>query len=53
MILKSEDIFKEIPDDPEHIMLVIPPEICTALNWEAGTELSVSVTNGELRIEKA
>lgn len=52
MILKVEDVFKEIPGDPDNVLLIIPPEICEQLAWIEGTVLTITVEDGKLSIKK-
>jgi hypothetical protein len=51
-VYNVEDIFHDIPGDPDNVMLQLPPEICKELNWEAGTVLKVSVTETGIVLEK-
>jgi translation initiation factor IF-1 len=38
---KVEDIFEDIPDDPENINMTIPPEICEAIDLKPGDPIKV------------
>jgi antitoxin component of MazEF toxin-antitoxin module len=42
---KVEDIFKEIPDDPNNIIMQIPPDICEKQGWVEGTKLKIEVSD--------
>jgi hypothetical protein len=35
-----EDIFEDIPGDPDNVMMKLPPEICEAQGWKEGDTLS-------------
>ena len=35
----AEELFHEIPDDPDNVMMTIPPEICEAQGWKEGDTL--------------
>jgi hypothetical protein len=52
LIFKAEDIFEDIPGDPDNVMMTIPPEICEAQGWKEGDTLNVKVENGALIITK-
>jgi formylmethanofuran dehydrogenase subunit D len=49
----AEEIFEDIPGDPENVMMKIPPEICEAQGWKEGDTLNVKVENGAIVISKA
>lgn len=38
---KQEDIFQDIPDDPENVNMTIPPEIMEAQGWKEGDNLKI------------
>jgi hypothetical protein len=40
-IFKQEDIFQEIPGDPENLNFTIPPEIMEAQGWKEGDNLKI------------
>lgn len=48
----AEEIFEEIPGDPDNVMLKIPPEICEQNGWKEGDTLNIVVENGALIITK-
>lgn len=47
---KSGEIFKPIPDDPENVMMQIPPEVCEKMGWKEGTKLNIHVEDGKMII---
>jgi formylmethanofuran dehydrogenase subunit D len=47
-----EDIFEDIPGDPENVMMKIPPEICEQNGWKEGDTLNIVVENGAIVITK-
>jgi hypothetical protein len=47
-----EEIFEDIPGDPDNVMMKIPPEICEAQGWVEGDTLNVKVENGTFIISK-
>jgi hypothetical protein len=40
---KQEDIFEEIPDDPNFVRMTIPEEILREKGWGEGTRIKVEV----------
>ncbi len=48
-----EDIFHDIPDDPDHVMMIIPPEICEQTGMKPGDIIRIEVDNGRMTISKA
>jgi hypothetical protein len=49
---KAEEIFEDIPGDPDNVMLKLPPEICEAQGWKEGDILNIKVEDGKLVISK-
>jgi hypothetical protein len=49
---KAGEIFKPIPDDPEHVTMQIPPEICEKMGWVEGTNLKIVAEDGIITITK-
>ena len=47
-----EDIFEDIPGDPDNVIMKIPPEICEQNGWKEGDTLNIVVENGALIITK-
>ena len=47
-----EELFEDIPGDPDNVILKIPQEICDAQGWGEGTELDVTAEEGLLRLRK-
>jgi hypothetical protein len=52
LTFRSEDIFEEIPGDPDNIMLKIPPEVLEHMGWKQGDLLDVTFENGSIVISK-
>jgi len=40
---KYEDIFEEDPNDPDNVLMTIPPEILEAKGWGEGTRIKIMV----------
>jgi len=49
---KYEDLFSDIPDDPDNVLLTFPPELIKEAGWKEGDTLSFAVENGNLVINK-
>jgi len=52
MTFKAEELFEDIPGDPDNIMLKLPPEICEAQGWKEGDVLDIKAEDGKLVITK-
>ncbi len=48
----SEEIFQEIPGDPDNILMTIPPEICEQANLNPGDTVKIEVKDGAMHITK-
>jgi hypothetical protein len=46
-----EDLFEDIPGDPDNVILKIPPEICEAQGWVEGTTLDITAQEGMLTLK--
>lgn len=50
---KVEDIFEDIPDDPDNVLMTIPPEILEQQGWGEGTKVKISIGDqGTMIIEE-
>jgi hypothetical protein len=52
MTFSVEDIFEDIPGDPDNVILKFPPEVLEQTGWQAGDTLTVSVVDGAISISK-
>lgn len=52
MTFNVEDIFEDIPGDPDNVMLKFPPEVLEQTGWKEGDTLIVSVVDGAISISK-
>jgi len=48
----AEDIFEEIPGDPDNVILKFPPELLEQTGWKEGDTLNVSIEDGAILINK-
>lgn len=50
---KTEDIFKNIENDPNNLNMNIPPEVADEMGWQPGDTLKILVGDqGTIIIEK-
>lgn len=49
----AEEIFEEIPGDPDNVVMKIPPEILEQTKWKEGDTLTVTIENNAIVIGKA
>lgn len=52
MIYNYEDIFEDIPDDPENILMKIPPEVLESTGWKEGDVLVIKAEDGSIVLSK-
>jgi hypothetical protein len=52
LVFNAEDIFEEIPGDPDNVILKFPPEIIEQTGWQTGDTLDIKVENGALIVTK-
>jgi hypothetical protein len=52
LIFNVEDIFEDIPGDPDNVIMKIPPEICERNGWNTGDTLNVEIQDGAIVISK-
>lgn len=49
----ASDIFLEIPDDPENVIMQIPPEICEEVGFKEGDTIVVEeIEDGTISLRK-
>ena len=51
-IFTAEEIFEEIPDDPENVLMKIPDEVLKITGWKEGDVLDIKIEDGKLFINK-
>jgi AbrB family looped-hinge helix DNA binding protein len=49
---KVEDIFQDIKDDDENVLMTIPPEVSERMGWLPGDNLKITVEDGTIEIVK-
>lgn len=52
-IYNVEDVFEDIPDNPEEVIMKIPPEICEEIGLQPGDPIKILLGDqGTVIIEK-
>jgi hypothetical protein len=52
LTFNAEDIFEEIPGDPDNVILKFPPELLEQTGWKEGDTLNIKIEEGALVIKK-
>jgi formylmethanofuran dehydrogenase subunit D len=52
LTFKAEDIFEEIPGDPDNVILRFPPELLESTGWKEGDTLDINIEDGAIVIKK-
>lgn len=52
MTFKAEEIFEEIPGDPDNVILKFPPELLEQVGWKEGDTLNIELEEGAIVISK-
>jgi hypothetical protein len=47
-----EEIFEDIPGDPDNVIMKIPPEILEQSGWMVGDTITVTAEEGRLILKK-
>ncbi len=47
-----EELFEDIPGDPDNVLFTIPPEVCEKAGFVPGDTLHIEVIDGQLMIKK-
>lgn len=52
LTFNAEDIFEDIPGDPDNVIMKIPPEVLESTGWKEGDTLTVTLEDGAIHISK-
>lgn len=52
MTFNVEEIFEEIPGDPDNVVMKLPPELCEKMGWKEGDVLDITLEDGAISIKK-
>ena len=47
-----EEIFEEIPGDPDNVIMKIPPELLEETKWKEGDTLTVTIEDNAIVLSK-
>lgn len=47
-----EDIFEDIPGDPDNVIMKLPPELLERNGWKEGDTLNIEIEDGAIVISK-
>ena len=47
-----EELFEDIPGDPDNVIFKIPEEICETQGWKEGDTINIKVENGAMVLSK-
>jgi bifunctional DNA-binding transcriptional regulator/antitoxin component of YhaV-PrlF toxin-antitoxin module len=47
-----EDLFQDIPGDPDNFLFTLPPEMLEETGWKDGDILNISVEKGSIVLSK-
>ncbi len=50
--LNYDEVFEDIPDDPDNVILKFPPELLEEAQWAPGDTLSIKAEDGCILISK-
>lgn len=48
----SDELFEEIPGDPDNVIMKFPPELLEKIGWKEGDVLNIVVKDGSMVISK-
>lgn len=48
----TEEIFEDIPGDPDNVLMKIPPDIMLSTGWKVGDTLKVKLEDNAIVISK-
>jgi formylmethanofuran dehydrogenase subunit D len=51
-IFTAEDIFQEIPGDPDNVMMKFPDEVLKLTGWKEGDVLDIKLEDGKIVVTK-
>lgn len=51
-IYAVEEIFQDIPGDPDNVLFQIPPELCEQAGWREGDTIDIKAEDGVIILTK-
>jgi len=52
LTFNAEDIFEDIPGDPDNVIMKLPPELLEHTGWKDGDTLNIEIEDGAIVISK-
>ena len=52
LIFNAEELFEDIPGDPDNVMMKIPPAVLEQTGWKEGDILNVKLEDGAIILSK-
>jgi hypothetical protein len=53
LTFNAEDIFEDIPGDPDNVIMKFPPELLEHAGWKDGDTLNIKIEDDAIVISKA
>jgi formylmethanofuran dehydrogenase subunit D len=47
-----EELFEDIPGDPDNVIMKLPPEILEAQGWKEGDTINIKVEDGAMVLSR-
>ena len=51
-VFTAEDIFQDIPGDPDNVMMKFPDEVLALTGWKEGDTLDIKLEDGKIIVNK-
>ncbi len=51
-VFTAEDIFQDIPGDPDNVLMKFPDEVLALTGWKEGDILDIKIEDGKIVITK-
>lgn len=51
-VFNAEEIFEEIPGDPDNVIMKFPPELLEKTGWKDGDTLDITLEDGAIIVTK-
>ena len=51
-VFTAEDIFQDIPGDPDNVLMKFPDEVLALTGWKEGDTLDIKIEDGKIIVNK-
>lgn len=51
-VFTAEDIFQDIPGDPDNVLMKFPDEVLALTGWKEGDTLDIKLEDGKIIVNK-